>query len=140
MNVLFLCTGNSARSILGEVIFNELFAEYGRGFSAGSRPIGQVNPAAIKILQEHGHEAKNLSSKHVDVFTANDASEINTVISVCDNAANDCPVWAGAGNPKRLHWPLSDPTVIEDEAEKAQAFEETYRALKEKIVEMVPIL
>ncbi len=133
MNVLFLCTGNSARSILGEVIFNELFSAHGCAFSAGSAPVGEVNPAALVVLEKYGRDVAGLRSKNVDEFAGGDAPVIDLVISVCDSAALDCSVWSGAGEPGRLHWPLSDPAVLEGEAEKAEAFEETYRVLNKKI-------
>lgn len=123
MNVLFLCTGNSARSILGEVIFNDLFSAHGHAFSAGSKPMGKVNPLALKVLQQHGHDTANLKSQSVDDFLD---TPIDMVISVCNSAANDCPVWPGKGNPERLHWPLPDPEIIED-------FENTYQVLLKEI-------
>jgi len=129
MNVLFLCTGNSARSILGEVIFNALFSAHGRAYSAGSKPIGKVNPLALSVLKTYGHAVEGLRSKNVDEFIKDDAPAIDLVISVCDSAAQDCPVWLGQGNPKRLHWPLPDPKTEQD-------FEETYGTLKEKIAEV----
>ena len=135
MNVLFLCTGNSARSILGEVIFNEVFGDYGQGYSAGSKPVGQVNVTALKVLEAYGHTTENLSSKNVDSFSNDNAPQIDVVISVCDSAANDCPVWLGPGTPERLHWPLPDPAAVEDEEEKHKAFEDTYDALKQKLEE-----
>lgn len=126
MNVLFLCTGNSARSILGEVIFNAMFSTHGRAYSAGSKPIGKVNPLALSVLQKHGYDVEGLRSKNVDEFIKDDALAINLVISVCDSAAQDCPVWPGKGNPERLHWSLPDPKTEQD-------FEKTYVALKEKV-------
>lgn len=114
MNVLFLCTGNSARSILGEFIFNALFSAHGPAYSAGSKPVGQVNPLALSVLNRHGHNVEGLRSKNVDEFIKDDAPAINLVISVCDSAANDCPIWPGKGNPKRLHWPMPDPKTMED--------------------------
>lgn len=130
MNVLFLCTGNSARSILGEVIFNALFSAHGSAYSAGSKPVGQVNPFALSLLQKYGHALEGLRSKNVDEFIKDDAPAIDLVISVCDSAAQDCPVWPGKGNPKRLHWPLPDPKAMED-------FEETYQELKRKILTLL---
>lgn len=126
MNVLFLCTGNSARSILGEVIFNAIFSAHGCAYSAGSKPVGQVNPFALSVLQNHGHTTEGLFSKNVDEFMQDGAPAIDLVISVCDSAVNDCPVWLGKGSPKRLHWALPDPKTIED-------FEKIYVSLKEKI-------
>jgi len=136
-NVLFLCTGNSARSILGEAIFNGLFAAYGHAFSAGSRPTGRVNPLALETLKNHGHDISGLQSKNVGLFSTADAPVMDLVISVCDSAAQDCPIWTGKGSPQRLHWPLPDPAAIEDATEKASAFEKTYHDLKEKITALV---
>lgn len=130
MNVLFLCTGNSARSILGEVIFNALFSEHGRAYSAGSKPMGKVNPFALAVLEKHGHSVEGLRSKNIDEFMQDGAPTIDLVISVCDSAANDCPVWLGQDNPKRLHWPLPDPKTEED-------FEQTYEILKNKIADFL---
>lgn len=136
-NVLFLCTGNSARSILGEAIFNSLFASHGYAFSAGSRPVGQVNPFALEALKNHGYDTRGFQSKNVGLFSSEDAPVMDLVISVCDSAAQDCPVWLGKGQPQRLHWPLPDPAALEDAAEKAAAFEKTYNDLKEKITALV---
>lgn len=130
MNVLFLCTGNSARSILGEVIFNEMFSAHGHAYSGGSKPVGQVNPFALSLLQKYGHAVEGLRSKNVDEFIKNDAPAIDLVISVCDSAAQDCPVWLGQGNAKRLHWPLPDPKTEQD-------FEETYQELRRKILTLL---
>ncbi len=131
MNILFLCTGNSARSILAEAIYNHVHKQHGHGhaFSAGSKPVGQVNPLARSVLQKYGHDVEGLRSKNVDEFTRDNATTIDMVISVCDSAAQDCPVWPGKGNPKRLHWPLPDPKTEGD-------FEQTYGMLKEKIAEI----
>lgn len=130
MNVLFLCTGNSARSILGEVIFNAMFSTHGHAYSAGSKPVGQVNPLALSVLKTHGHAVEGLRSKNVDEFIKDDAPAIDLVISVCDSAAKECPTWLGTGNPKRLHWPLPDPKTEQD-------FEETYQELKRKILTLL---
>lgn len=136
-NVLFLCTGNSARSILGEAIFNSLFAPYGHAFSAGSRPIGQVSPLALETLKNHGHSISGLHSKNVGIFSTADAPVMDLVIFVCDSAAQDCPIWSGKGSPQRLHWPLPDPAAVEGPAEKAATFEKTYHDLKEKVTVLV---
>ena len=137
MNILFLCTGNSARSILGEVIFNDLFSEHGHAYSAGSRPAGYVHPATLMVLENHGHKTHGLYSKGVNVFTGKDAPAINLIISVCDSAAQDCPVWPGTGNPQRLHWSLPDPSAVQYGLEKTAAFEKTYNDLKERITSLV---
>lgn len=123
MNVLFLCTGNSARSIIGEVLFNDLFSKHRAAVSAGSKPTGTPNPLAIKVLNAHGHNTQGLSSQHVDEFRDHN---IDLVISVCANAEQECTIWPGGGNPERLHWPLPDPETEVD-------FERTYVALKEKL-------
>ncbi len=137
MNILFLCTGNSARSILGEVICNELLAGQGIAYSAGSKPVGEVNPAAIITLKNHGNSTHGLYSKNIDEFTKSSAPKIDLLISVCDNAASDCPVWLGNGEPKRLHWPMADPASVTGLTEKAAAFEDTYQILKSKLSELL---
>ncbi len=137
MNVLFLCTGNSARSILAEVIFNDLFSEHGCAFSAGSQPIGKINPVALSLLEKNAHTIQGLKSQSIHDFTDEKAPSIDLLISVCDNASNDCPVWCGNGDPKRLHWSLPDPATVEDTEEKDKAFEETYKILMERIAETV---
>jgi len=137
MNILFLCTGNSARSILGEVIFNDFFSNYGSAFSAGSHPVGKVNPVALETLENHKHLTQKLTSKDVAVFAQHGAELIDVVVSVCDHAAQDCLIWPAQNAPKRVHWSLPDPASVEDEFEKKAAFEETYNALKTKISELV---
>ncbi len=140
MNILFLCRGNSARSILGEVIFNELFSQYGRSYSAGSNPVGRVNPMALEVLREHGHNIEGLRSQNISDFVNAGAPVMDVVVSVCDNAVQDCVVWPGVGSPKRVHWPLDDPALVEDVQEKRFAFEYSYRVLKDKIGSMVMCL
>jgi len=132
MNVLILCTGNSARSILGEALFTTL--GYGRikGFSAGSQPTGMPNPLAIATLQRHGHDTSNCRSKSWDEFNAEDAPALDVVITVCDSAASEaCPIWPGA--PVRAHWGLPDPAALPPGPEAEAAFENTYQALKARI-------
>lgn len=131
-NVLFLCTGNSARSIIAEVLLNDLADEGYRAFSAGSCPTGSVNPGAIDVLRKHGHAVSQLQSESWDAYSGANAPRIDTVITVCDNAAAEtCPVWNGA--PETLHWGLPDPAAIADNTERAGAFATTYAALEEKI-------
>jgi arsenate reductase len=124
--VLFLCTGNSARSILAEVIARDLgFVAY----SAGSQPVGRVNPAALACLAAHGHDTQGLRSKSWDEFSA---IEVDSIITVCDNAAGEtCPYWPG--KPATLHWGLPDPASVEGEAAQQAAFEQTYQSLKSKL-------
>lgn len=130
--VLFLCTGNSARSIIAEVLLNELHGREFHGSSAGSQPAGAVNPGAIKVLAAHGHATADLRSKSWEEFGGTAAPRIDTVITVCDNAAAEvCPAWPGA--PETVHWGLADPASVTDDAERAAAFEATYRELRERI-------
>ena len=129
IHVLVLCTGNSARSILGEVLINELGGGRFRAFSAGSHPVGQVNPGAIQMLQEKGHPTEGLASKSWDRFSGVDAPVIDIVITVCDNAAGEaCPVWQGA--PVTVHWGIPDPAADGD-------FDRAYERLRARIEAMV---
>jgi protein-tyrosine-phosphatase len=134
-NVLFLCTGNSARSILAEAILNGEGGYRFRAFSAGSHPKGQVHPAALSLLQELGHPTENLRSKSWDEFAGPDAPRLDMVITVCDNAAGEvCPIWPG--KPVKAHWSLPDPAAI-DGPGQANAFRETYDALQSRIAELI---
>lgn len=132
-HVLFLCTGNSARSILAEAILNR----EGRGrfiaHSAGSRPAGQPNPFALALLQRQGFDTGFARSKSWDEFAGPDAPKMDFVFTVCDQAAaEECPYWPG--QPMSAHWGLPDPAaVIGSDAEKALAFAETYKALTRRI-------
>lgn len=135
-NVLFLCTGNSARSILAESIMNRLGAGKFRAYSAGSMPSGRVNPYAISLLQKLNYPTDHLRSKPWDEFAAlnnSDAPQLDFVFTVCDNAAGEvCPIWPG--QPMSAHWGLPDPAAVEgSEAEKALAFADTYRMLNNRI-------
>lgn len=135
-NVLFLCTGNSARSILAEVLLNEMGAGQFRAYSAGSQPVGKVNPGALHVLQANGHAVNGLRSKSWDEFSGDDAVTLATVVTVCDNAAAEsCPVWSGA--PQNLHWGLPDPAAFDVAEERRQAFANTYRELKSRIKEFI---
>lgn len=135
-NVLFLCTGNSARSIVAEVLMNEMGAGRFRAYSAGSQPVGKVNPGALEVLQQHGLAVHGLRSKSWDEFSGDGAVKLDTVITVCDNAAAEsCPVWIGA--PQSLHWGLPDPAAVEDRAARREAFAGVYRELQEKIEQFI---
>lgn len=139
INVLVLCTGNSARSIIGEAIVNRLGAGRFRGFSAGSAPKGQVHPGALRLLKRHGYPLDGLRSKSWDEFESPDAAPIDVVITVCDNAASEvCPVWPG--HPVRAHWGLPDPASVEDhEGAVDAAFEAVHAALLSRIERMMEL-
>jgi arsenate reductase (thioredoxin) len=132
-NVLFLCTGNSARSILAETVLN---AE-GKGkfcaFSAGSFPKGEVNPHAIALLKGLDLPTANLRSKSWDEFAKPDAPQMDFIFTVCDQAAGEiCPVWPG--HPVTAHWGMPDPAAVEgSEAKKVHAFRDTFRMLSNRI-------
>lgn len=129
INVLVLCTGNSARSILGEVLINELGGDGWHAFSAGSRPVGQVNAGALDKLQKEGHVITGLSSKSWDEFSGHDAPPIDVVVTVCDNAAGEsCPLWNGA--PVTTHWGIPDPAADGD-------FDSAYARLRTRIRAML---
>jgi protein-tyrosine-phosphatase len=132
-NLLFLCTGNSARSILAEAIVNSLPGGKFKGFSAGSMPRGEVHPHALALLRKLNHPTEGLRSKSWDEFAAPGAPELHFVITVCDNAAGEvCPIWPG--QPITAHWGLPDPAEVTGaEAEIALAFADTYRMLRNRI-------
>jgi protein-tyrosine-phosphatase len=131
-NILFLCTGNSARSILAEALLNRLGEGRWRAFSAGSFPRGEVHPMALRLLGERGFPTSDLRSKSWDEFAAPDGPRIDLVVTVCDNAAGEtCPIWPG--HPARAHWGLADPAAVDGAGQRA-AFEEAYRLLGARIV------
>ncbi|MFA7399301.1 MAG: arsenate reductase ArsC [Sideroxydans sp.] len=131
-NVLVLCTGNSARSILGEVLFNSLGKGKFKAYSAGSKPAGKVNPGAIEWLQAHGHSIEGLRSKSWDEFAAPGAPAFDFVFTVCDNAAGEiCPVWYGA--PMTAHWGIPDPAHIEGDDARRVAFNKAAEQLARRI-------
>lgn len=132
-NVLFLCTGNSARSILGESIVNRLGGDRFKGFSAGSHPKGKVHPYAIDLLGSLGYPTSELYSKSWDVFAVAGAPDMDFIFTVCDDAAGEaCPVWPG--QPMTAHWGIPDPATVEgSEIEKRAAFRAAFAALENRI-------
>lgn len=131
-NVLVLCTGNSARSILGEVLFNTLGKGKFKAFSAGSKPAGKVNPGALEWLAANGHSSEGLRSKSWDEFAQPGAPEFDFVFTVCDNAAGEvCPVWYGS--PVTAHWGIPDPAHIEGDEARRAAFNKAAEQLARRI-------
>ena len=132
-NVLFLCTGNSARSILAETLLNH----YGKGrfnaYSAGSHPSGKVNPLALETLKRQGLSTEGLRSKSWDEFNQSGLPKMDFIFTVCDNAAGEtCPVWPG--NPITAHWGIADPAAAQgSDDEKRKAFDQAYARLENRI-------
>ncbi len=135
LNVLFLCTGNSARSILAEALAGHLGVTRGRfqAFSAGSHPNGTVNPLALELLQQNRLPTEGLRSKSWDEFARPDSPPLDFVITVCDNAAGEvCPVWPG--QPITAHWGVADPAAVEGTIEqRRRAFFDAFLVLKRRI-------
>jgi arsenate reductase len=132
-NVLFLCTGNSARSILAEAILNKIGAGKFRAYSAGSQPKGRVHPETLKLLQSLGYDTSACRSKSWSEFANPGAPVLDFVFTVCDNAAKEaCPVWPG--QPMTAHWGIPDPAEAKgNPAEVALAFKDAYRMLRQRI-------
>ncbi|MFD2365434.1 arsenate reductase ArsC [Pseudoduganella sp. GCM10020061] len=128
-NVLFLCTGNSARSIMAEALVSTMGKGRFRGFSAGSKPGGRVNPFAVEQVQKTGYPVEALRSKSWDEFAGPDAPQMDFIITVCDNAAGEtCPYWPG--HPATAHWGFEDPAAVEgSDEEKRAAFEKIFRQI-----------
>jgi arsenate reductase len=132
-NVLFLCTANSARSIMAEAILNKIGVGKFRAFSAGSHPKGQINPLALQLLQSLGYDTSGFRSKSWSEFADPGAPLLDFVFTVCDNAAGEvCPVWHG--QPMTAHWGVPDPAEAQGSpAEVALAFKDAYRMLNQRI-------
>ena len=137
-NVLVLCTGNSARSILGEALFNHLGGGRIRAFSAGSQPSGTVNPVALETLTGHGVPLPEARSKSWDEFAAPGAPAIDFIFTVCASAAGEtCPIWPG--HPTTAHWGIADPAHVEPLAARRAAFEDAFRKLQQRIEAFVKL-
>jgi arsenate reductase len=132
-NILMLCTGNSARSIIGEALFNTMGAGRFKAYSAGSHPSGKVNSFALELVQELGYPVEGLRSKSWDEFAQAGAPQMDFVVTVCDNAAGEvCPLWPG--QPVTAHWGFADPAaVVGTDDEKRAAFAQTLRQIRNRV-------
>lgn len=138
-NVLFLCTGNSARSIMAECILNRLGRGRFKAYSAGSHPTGKVNPYALELLERFNHRTDGLGSKDWAEFATDDAPRMDFVITVCDRAASEaCPVWPG--QPSSVHWSFPDPAAFKGSEEETRAvFADLYRRINDRVCEFVAL-
>lgn len=132
-NVLFICTGNSARSLMAEAVLNQLGARRFRAFSAGSQPAAQPHPMALELLQRHRYDTSTLRSKNWDEFAQPGAPVMDFVLTVCDKAAGEtCPVWPG--QPMSAHWGVEDPAAVTgSEERRRQAFNDAFLVLSRRI-------
>ncbi len=138
-NVLFLCTGNSARSVMSEALVTTLGGGRFKGFSAGSHPTGRVNPFAIEMIAPTGYDMSLLRSKSWDEFATADAETMDFIITVCDNAAGEtCPYWPG--HPATAHWGYEDPAAVEgSDGEKRDAFKKVFQQIESRIRRFVAL-
>jgi len=138
VNILFLCTGNSARSILSEALLNDLGEERFRAFSAGSQPSGVPHPDSLAELRRRGHATEGYRSKSWDVFLGDNAPAFDIVVTVCDSAAAEiCPAFHGPG--LRVHWSAPDPAHIEDDAARRRAFSDVYDLCRSRIEALIAL-
>ena len=139
INVLVLCTGNSARSVLGECLINDLGGGKWKAYSAGSQPTGKVNPLSLEILKEKGHSTEGFRSKSWDEFALPDAPGMDLVITVCDNAAGEvCPIWPG--HPSKVHLGFPDPAAAEGSHEERLAeFRKVYAMIEAKVRRLIEL-
>lgn len=136
-SVLFLCTGNSARSILAEALLNRMGADRFVAHSAGSQPKGEPHPMALEVLRDHGHATEGLRSKSWHEYAGPGAPPIELIITVCDNAAGEsCPVWPG--RPIAAHWGIEDPAAVEGAGQR-EAFEQAMRYLADRITQLLAL-
>ncbi len=138
-NVLFVCVGNSARSIMAEAILDKLGADKFTAYSAGTRPYSELNPYALEVIEANGHDVSGMRAKNVGEFQGDDAPRLDFVFTLCDAAANEeCPPWPG--QPITAHWGMPDPVkATGTEAERALAFKDTYRALYRRLSAFVAL-
>lgn len=138
-NVLFLCTGNSARSVLGEALLNQLGQGRFRAFSAGSTPKGEIHPMTLQVLADAGISTVGLRSKSWDEFAGPGAPQMDFVFTVCDNAAGEtCPIWPG--HPATAHWGIEDPAAVEGPDFKQRiAFEDALRFMRNRITAFISL-
>lgn len=137
LNILVLCTGNSARSLIAEGLLNELGGDWLNAYSAGSNPTGTPNPFALEVLQKNGIDTSFAESKSWSHFAAETSPEMDLIITVCSNAAGEaCPVWPG--KPSAAHWGVEDPAAVTgSDAEKRQKFKACFEAMKLRITAFI---
>jgi len=141
-NVLFLCTGNSARSILSEVLLRDLGEGRFQAFSAGSRPSGKPHPEGIAELKRRGHTPRGVSSKSWDMYSGADCPVMDMIVTVCASAAGEtCPIWPqnGSQSPIRVHWGAEDPAHVEPLAARKKAFSEVYELCRSRIEALIAL-
>ncbi len=140
INVLFLCTGNSARSILAEALLNDMGNDRFKAYSAGSKPKAKPHPRSIEILEKNNIDTRQFRSKSWDEFSGSDAPEMDLVITVCSNAANEsCPIFPG--KPVSLHWNLNDPArKFDSDEEQIREFYSIYKELQQRIEKLIDAL